>query len=233
MQRGDAFQTAQYRAAQLQAGGDGGVHRHVENHPGQHRVLVLEVQQTGGTQQVGAVFPLRHEPCRGGSGATFGQAYTEAPDAVIRGAASACTEINMSACCGRSPHACAAARRSHRCAPASHRNLSPLQAFGQQLGDGQHHVFFALALGTDSTRVFATVAGVDHDNDVALGVRLFVDVSRCATIERGTCGVHRSSTRRCPCPSCGAKTKLLSCIGAFRSSTMRVSPCRNARSGSR
>ncbi|MDT4880211.1 hypothetical protein FQZ97_1159440 [compost metagenome] len=40
--------------------------------------------------------------------------------------------------------------------------------------DGQHHVFLALTLGTDGAGVFAAMAGVDHHDDVPLGVS-FVD----------------------------------------------------------
>jgi hypothetical protein len=44
------------------------------------------------------------------------------------------------------------------------------KTFGEQLCDGQHHVLFPLTLGADGARVFTTVSGINHDNDVAFKV---------------------------------------------------------------
>jgi hypothetical protein len=70
--------------------------------------------------------------------------------------------------------------------------LLPFQAFGEQLCDGQHHIFFPLTLGTDRAGVLTAMSWVDYDNDVAFGVSL---IRRCFTWNhcrvRGLFGIHQ------------------------------------------
>ncbi|KPY69429.1 Uncharacterized protein ALO94_05583 [Pseudomonas syringae pv. spinaceae] len=180
VQRGDAFQAAQYRVTQLQTGGDGGVHRHVENHPGKHRVLVLEVEQRRRAQQVRTVFPLRHEArgCR--RGAAFGQReHRSTGRRQTRRGVGVHGDEHVGIGFMRELDTLAQRHKEIVIAHQAHiKTLLALQAFGQQLGDRQHHIFLALATRPDSTWVLAAMTGVDHHHDVAAGARFALDGNR-------------------------------------------------------
>ncbi|MNS47230.1 hypothetical protein D3C72_797530 [compost metagenome] len=62
-------------------------------------------------------------------------------------------------------------------------------------GNLQHHVFLALASGAGSPRIFATVTGVDHHNDVAFAGRGWRQFD-CRLRRRDRHGRHRGD-RRC------------------------------------
>ncbi len=54
---------------------------------------------------------------------------------------------------------------------ANHGRTEALIALEQRLelpGDGQHDILLALPIGTDGTRILATVAGINGDDDVAI-----------------------------------------------------------------
>ena len=84
------------------------------------------------------------------------RAYTDAPEAVSRGAAPS--------------HFRPLAQRNEHVAVAHQARLEAFLAVDpprQQAGDGQRHVLFALALATDRAGVLAAMAGIDHHEDVA------------------------------------------------------------------
>ena len=173
VQRRDAAHVRQYLLSHVEAGRQRGRHRQVQQHAGEHLVLVVQADVAGTADQVGLVLRIGQPARRFGRGAALGQGIDGGAECrrAWRGVGMNRDE-QIGASLARDLGALA--QRNEVIAGAHQLGAEALLGVDlalQLLGDGQGHVLFVLTLDRrQGARVFAAMTGIDDDDIVRIRI---------------------------------------------------------------